>query len=64
MGNREQREAIEVAFGDEDFNVTASKDSVAWKISTRDFATMTVKPSINANPSGCWHGHIKKGVIC
>lgn len=35
----------------------------AWTISGKDFETMTVTPSIDASPSGDWHGHITNGEI-
>lgn len=63
MGNREQRQIIEAAFGEDDYLVCASVDSVAWTISGKDFNTMTVQPSIDASRSGCWHGFITNGEI-
>ena len=35
----------------------------AWCVSSRDFATMTVTPSIDASKSGHWHGFIRNGEI-
>lgn len=35
--------------------------AAAWEIEGRDFATISVHPSINAEP--LWHGHIHKGEI-
>ncbi len=43
--------------------VTPSRGEFAWNFSTRDFATITVTPSIDASPSGCWHGFIQNGVV-
>ncbi|MGH9524207.1 MAG: DUF6527 family protein [Terriglobales bacterium] len=40
-----------------------TKDGFAWTIDSRDFASMTVQPSIDASASGHWHGHIKNGDI-
>lgn len=37
---------------------------VSWKFSNNNnFKTLTVTPSLNANKSGNWHGHITKGTI-
>lgn len=64
MSNKEQYELYEKEFG-EDWNkkVVPSKVDYAWLISTRDFNTMTVSASINANSSGHWHGSIVNGNI-
>lgn len=35
----------------------------AWTIDSQDFETMTVSPSLNAEPAGHWHGHIQAGEI-
>jgi len=35
----------------------------AWTMSSDDFETMTVAPSIDASQSGHWHGHIVAGEI-
>lgn len=35
----------------------------AWQISGKDFATLTVMPSIDASASGHWHGSITGGEI-
>lgn len=58
-----QRTLIEQAFGNDDYLVAGSREETAWQISGRDFETMTVHPSIDASPSGCWHGFIKNGEI-
>lgn len=63
MSTQEQREAIEAAFGDDGHLVAGSRPDYAWTISSRDFDTMTVKASIDASPSGCWHGWITDGGV-
>lgn len=66
MGHREQYELLEKIFG-EDWNLVsvATKPSFGWTVSGRDFATMTVTPSIDASKSGgcTWHGHITNGIV-
>jgi hypothetical protein len=42
--------------------VPCEKDK-AWQMSSDDFATITVTPSIDASASGHWHGSITNGVI-
>ena len=59
----EQREIIEGAFGDDDYLVAGSRPDFSWEISSRDFKVMSVKPSIDASRSGCWHGFITNGEI-
>lgn len=64
MSSKEQRGIIGRAFGeDEQHNVVACKPDTAWKMSDFDFATMTIKPSIDASASGHWHGHVTGGRI-
>lgn len=62
----EQFELFEKEFG-EDWNLVIApcKEDYSWIISSRDFNTMTVQPSIDASKSGegHWHGHIKDGQI-
>ena len=43
--------------------VVPMKQEFSWQFSSRDFATMTVTPSIDASKSGHWHGHIQGGEI-
>lgn len=43
--------------------VVSTKQDVAWTIIGDDFETMTVSPSIDASPSGDWHGFIRNGEI-
>lgn len=47
------------------YAVVPMNPDFAWtlKDGNRDFATMTVTPSINAEASGHWHGHITAGAI-
>jgi len=63
MSMKQQREIIEQAFGDDDYLVAGSRNEYAWTISSRDFATMTVRASIDASNSGHWHGFITNGSI-
>lgn len=64
MSGGAQVTLFRAAVGDANINVVVpTKDEFAWNISTRDFETMTVTPSIDASPSGDWHGHIKNGAI-
>jgi hypothetical protein len=64
MESRSQYELFEQTFGD-DWNqiVVPMNESFAWTISGRDFATMSVSPSIDASASGHWHGHITNGNV-
>lgn len=44
--------------------VVPMKADVCWKITRAEsWDTLTVSPSIDASPSGDWHGHIKNGGI-
>ena len=64
MSQRKQREIIDLAFGEDmSHQVVGCKPDVAWKFSNLDFSTMTIRPSLDASPSGHWHGHITNGAI-
>jgi hypothetical protein len=64
MKTGDQMELFIEAMKDEEIDtVVPSKPDMAWAISGREFETMTVSPSIDASPSGDWHGHIKDGGI-
>ncbi len=66
MGNREQIDVLRAALlypTGPHYGAVTTKNETAWNISGRDFETMTVTPSIDASPSGCWHGFIKNGEI-
>lgn len=64
MGGKQQREIIETAFGEDiAHEVVGCETPCAWSFSTFDFATMSVKPSLDASKSGHWHGHITNGEI-
>lgn len=63
MEQKQQREIIELAFGDEAPNVVGCKESYAWKFSTFDFSTISVTASLDASQAGHWHGCIMKGQI-
>jgi hypothetical protein len=43
--------------------IVATAADCAWNISTKDFETVTVTPSIDASKSGNWHGFIVNGEI-
>ena len=51
------------ALGHQGVTVVLSKESFAWTLEGRDFARMTVSPSIDASASGHWHGRIIEGKI-
>lgn len=52
------------AFGEGNaYKIVPMKRETAWGISGKDFANMTVTPSIDASASGHWHGFIKDGMI-
>lgn len=65
MSRREQRELCERLFGEDDWNelVILSEVQCAWTMAGDSFDTMTVTPSLNAEKSGHWHGHITNGEI-
>lgn len=62
---RVQREAIEAVVPDERAraNVQMCKPTSTWLVTTEDFATMTVTPSLDGSQGGLWHGHITDGKI-
>lgn len=64
MSSKEQYDLFEKAIG-ENWNmiVVPCKESMAWEFTGSDFATMTVKPSLDASASGHWHGCITNGEI-
>ena len=43
--------------------VVGTVDDCAWSVSSKDFATMSVTPSIDASRAGHWHGFITAGEI-
>lgn len=45
------------------YAVVPMRQDVIWQWDSRDFATMSVTPSIDASASGHWHGHITQGQI-
>lgn len=45
------------------YAVVPMREETAWNISSKDFQTMSVTPSIDASASGHWHGHITNGEI-
>lgn len=46
----------------EDHDVVGCK-VLAWKRSSKMLENISVTPSIDASPSGHWHGHVKDGQI-
>ena len=52
-------------FGED--NVQPCKQTFAWSIEggidAADFATITVKPSLDGSDGGLWHGYITNGLI-
>lgn len=47
------------------YGVVPMGEKYTWKLKdgNRDFASMSVTPSIDASAAGHWHGHITKGEI-
>lgn len=43
--------------------VVPMEEGCIWTFSTKDFATISVSPSVNAESSGHWHGTITNGEI-
>lgn len=64
MKRSEQWDLIDREFGEDAGHlVVLSRPEFAWTMSGTDFRTMTITPSINAEASGHWHGHITLGEI-
>lgn len=64
MSHRQQREIVEIAFGEGWSSVVVlCEDACAWAFTSFDFETISVTPSLDASKSGNWHGHITNGVI-
>lgn len=61
----EQIELFERALRDEEMDVVVPmNDATCWKLErSESWDTLSVSPSIDASPSGDWHGHIKNGAI-
>ncbi len=62
MTMREQREMVE-SVGMLLRDVAPTQVETCWSFSGPDFSSITVRPSINAEASGNWHGFITDGVI-
>lgn len=47
------------------YAIVPMREECAWQLTdgNRDFATMTLSPSIDASASGHWHGYITNGEI-
>lgn len=45
------------------YGIVPMQEDCAWRIDGRDFATLTVAPSIDASAAGHWHGFIRNGAI-
>lgn len=43
--------------------IVLTEPDCAWQFAGNDFATMTVRPSLNFNPSGDFHGFITNGEV-
>lgn len=65
MSHDAQWALFDSVFGEDNWNTThvLCADDKAWKIKGRAFDSMTVSPSLNAEPCGHWHGNITKGEI-
>lgn len=46
-----------------DLVIVATREDFPWSFVGNDFETMTVTPSIDASPSGNWHGYITNGEV-
>jgi hypothetical protein len=67
MGIRQQFELFTAAGIEEDlprYGTVPMREDYAWTFSGKDFATITITPSIDASASGHWHGCITNGEIC
>jgi len=66
MSSQKQRDLI-LASGLEPtgpkYGVVLTKEECAWTMSSQDFLTMSITPSIDASASGHWHGYITNGNI-
>lgn len=64
MTHGEQASICDKEFGDYwNLKCILSRDAFGWTINGRDFASLTVTPSIDASAAGHWHGHITDGEI-
>jgi hypothetical protein len=66
LPSREQWALFEAEHGEE-WTVQGCKSTCAWTIEggieAANFATLTVKPSLDGSRGGLWHGHITEGEI-
>ncbi len=67
MSDKDQRLLYERTFG-EDWNmlIVPCRQGMAWTFTNPTaplFENLSVNPSIDASPSGHWHGHITAGEI-
>ena len=58
----EQCDENEAALGEDVPYIPCAPQS-SWNVTSKDFETMSVTPSLNAEPAGHWHGFITNGVI-
>lgn len=64
MDETEQMDLFVVAMKDEEHKTcVGTRKDVAWALTSKDFETMSVSPSIDHSPSGNWHGFIQGGNI-
>lgn len=63
MTTKEQREVFELVFGD-DWNdqIIMSRNETVWSF-VGAVESLTIDPSVDASPSGHWHGRIINGVV-
>lgn len=62
MGMGTQCDILEEALGDDTPFIPCNPES-RWNMSNNDFETMSITPSLNAQPAGHWHGHITNGQV-
>jgi len=64
MSDQDQYDLYEKTFGEEwSTMIVPCRSETCWNISSQDFGTMTVSPSLDASNSGHWHGNIINGEI-
>lgn len=63
MNTSEQTELFIEHVGKRGFPTICTKGDCAWSISSRDFETMSVLPSLDFSAARHWHGSITAGAI-
>jgi hypothetical protein len=63
MSIRKQWELFDSAMDNGMDRISSCKPSFSWTFSSKNFADLTVIPSIDASTAKHWHGHITNGKI-